>query len=728
MQGGSAAQCEAGAYAAMYSLTPTFLSDGEIRARLLHRHHAPATVFAAHAVRGSVPAGRMAAAFAAAGCPLSVLELRRQLSRFPSAATPGGFDFAAFLTSTGVGGASGSSVQPSARAAPPPPPPAPAPRCLMFESDCAVIAPASLPPDQFRLASPNASVRGLGTLADPRLQQHGISGEAEGIVNPRRHADSAAHATAFRTSTAVARCLDLSPPGGDGADGGGAAAAAAALVEDVVGADVELRRIRPVPVAHVSLLQPPYAVTRGGAGGSDSHIGTAAAWAEEGKRHGPLQYAGDSGASACADEPVGSPSAPQPLHLRVSAGDDGAAAGRAHVPVTPRVAERTAYNPGPSDSTPAAGKPYPDRMGSPLPTSRSPADDHPDADSLRPLDGAVGAAADRHARTVSVGQTTSGPVGATRRQPSPMRRSGDANPVLLASPGARGKGGDDVSGYAARHAAAVAAGSGLEAVAAAVRRNVSHDPAVAARAFAAFLRRGEGGAASDGKLTLTSLLARLRVVSPHITWEQVRQVADAAAAGDPDSDVSCVSVDAVVALLVPPAAPAATVRVGASPRSGQHAVSAAATPRPEPAVAGTAWQPERIDWNSDLMRAATAGAAGGSGDGTSTSFLLTYQRKRLASAAPPPYHGATALAGTGGRHRWEPRSASERASWVARPTDFATFRATWEQRWGAPAAREMAADEAAGSAGPGWSRSVRAPFKVVHLVGGAPLPPAARSE
>jgi hypothetical protein len=63
-----------------------------------------------------------------------------------------------------------------------------------------------------------------------------------------------------------------------------------------------------------------------------------------------------------------------------------------------------------------------------------------------------------------------------------------------------------------------------------------------------------------------------------------------------------------------------------------------------------------------------------------------------------------------------------RVTWNSRAQNFLTFRAGWEQRHGAPAAKELAADRALGSDGPTWARAEPQAFKVLHLAASAPSP------
>ena len=53
---------------------------------------------------------------------------------------------------------------------------------------------------------------------------------------------------------------------------------------------------------------------------------------------------------------------------------------------------------------------------------------------------------------------------------------------------------------------------------------------------------------------------------------------------------------------------------------------------------------------------------------------------------------------------------------------FLLFRAGWEERHGAAARKEMAADAAEPAEGPTWSRASPAPFRVLHLAAPAPSP------
>ncbi len=51
---------------------------------------------------------------------------------------------------------------------------------------------------------------------------------------------------------------------------------------------------------------------------------------------------------------------------------------------------------------------------------------------------------------------------------------------------------------------------------------------------------------------------------------------------------------------------------------------------------------------------------------------------------------------------------------------FHLFRAAWEERYGAPAKKEMALDAAAPAEGPTWTRANPTAFKVLHLASPAP--------
>jgi hypothetical protein len=69
-----------------------------------------------------------------------------------------------------------------------------------------------------------------------------------------------------------------------------------------------------------------------------------------------------------------------------------------------------------------------------------------------------------------------------------------------------------------------------------------------------------------------------------------------------------------------------------------------------------------------------------------------------------------------------PVVANDRITWNSRAQKIVAFRAHWEERHGAPAQKEMAADAAAGSEGPTWTRADPQPFKVLHVAGGPPRP------
>jgi hypothetical protein len=67
-----------------------------------------------------------------------------------------------------------------------------------------------------------------------------------------------------------------------------------------------------------------------------------------------------------------------------------------------------------------------------------------------------------------------------------------------------------------------------------------------------------------------------------------------------------------------------------------------------------------------------------------------------------------------------PAPVNDRITWNSRAHKFVAFRAAWEERHGAPAAKELAADAAAGAEGPTWTRADPQPFKVLHFAGGPP--------
>lgn len=58
---------------------------------------------------------------------------------------------------------------------------------------------------------------------------------------------------------------------------------------------------------------------------------------------------------------------------------------------------------------------------------------------------------------------------------------------------------------------------------------------------------------------------------------------------------------------------------------------------------------------------------------------------------------------------------------MARPHEFASFRARWETRHGAPGRKELALDAARVPEGPTWTSADPVPFKVLHLSGGPPV-------
>lgn len=100
---------------------------------------------------------------------------------------------------------------------------------------------------------------------------------------------------------------------------------------------------------------------------------------------------------------------------------------------------------------------------------------------------------------------------------------------------------------------------------------------------------------------------------------------------------------------------------------------------------------------SSITDAASVASAGGPNAGSAAHG----RKKASSSAAPAP--------------------AAGRADGAHSNPRFAEFRVRWEAKHGAAAAKEMKLDAAAPPEGASWTSAQPAPFKVLHLAGGAPV-------
>ncbi len=86
--------------------------------------------------------------------------------------------------------------------------------------------------------------------------------------------------------------------------------------------------------------------------------------------------------------------------------------------------------------------------------------------------------------------------------------------------------------------------------------------------------------------------------------------------------------------------------------------------------------------------------------------------------------GSAATTTTGSPPSSSSSSAVSRLDFASKPTAHAIFRADWEARHGAAAAKEMFLDSAVPAEGPTWTRAEPVPFKVLRVAAGAPISPA----
>ena len=233
----------------------------------------------------------------------------------------------------------------------------------------------------------------------------------------------------------------------------------------------------------------------------------------------------------------------------------------------------------------------------------------------------------------------------------------------------------------------------------------------AATALRHALRRLDGD--RDGKVTARELAKALAAVGAPMHATDVRRVSAAAAAMDAaarqkdkqqrrvfESDWGVVDIDRFTEFVVD--------AVGGHGVPGYEDVGAWQWLANHSADPRTAPQGDRR-WATTSSEVGSEARAG--------------HKSRRREGHPVEYgQWAASTSGAGGGSSHGTPSSSQRSDWLVKDHKLLSFRAAWEDRHGAPAAKELAADAARVPPGPTWSSANPRPFRVVRLAQGPPLP------